>query len=948
MAESFDPTVLNSGAAGYLEDLYEQYLADPRSVPAGFARVFAGWGAGDPGIPRRPIESVLAGLARAPRLAAVGTDPSESSVWTRWVQAYRSRGHWAARLDPLGLAPEVRPPDLDPAFHGIAPADLESAIPKGLVSGLDPRTGAELGRMLEATYCGAIGSEYQHLVDVAERGFIRDRLETARGQYTLDRGERLRILTELTAAEGLEHFLHRRYIGQKRFSLEGGESLMPALNDLVRRAGAAAVEEIVIGMAHRGRLNVLVNLLAKPLPELFSAFEGRYDPLHQNGSGDVKYHLGFSSDVSLDERVLHLTLAFNPSHLEIVNPVVEGSVRARQDRLEDRAGDRVLPVLIHGDASLAGQGVVMETLEMAATRGFRTGGTLHFVVNNQIGFTISNPRDARSTRYATDIAKLVEAPVFHVNADDVEAVIFALRLAFEYRMRFHKDVFLDLVGYRRHGHNEADEPAVTQPVMYARIREHPSVRTVYERQLIGEGVIDAAESEKLTVAYRDGLDRGEVPVSFILPRAEARPALVDWEPYRGERWDRPVETRVPKADLLALGQTLVTLPEGWTVHPRLARILDERRKMLAGEAPFDWGMAELLAYATLLVEGHPVRLCGQDSARGTFFHRHAVLHDLATDATDVALNRLAPKQALADIVDSFLSEEGVLAFEYGYATANPDALVIWEAQYGDFANGAQVVVDQFLSAGEAKWGRLCGLVLFLPHGQEGAGPEHSSARPERYLQLCAEENLQIASPTTPAQMFHLIRRQVVRPYRKPLIVLTPKSLLRHRLAVSGWPDFAEGRFQPVIDEPRALDPRRVRRVILTTGKLYYELFEAREAARREDVALVRLEQWYPLPGELLKAALVRYRDAEDVVWCQEEPENQGAWLALAPRLGPLLASNQRLRYVGRPASAATAPGYAALHTLQQQAILETALAEGPPQPGRKRPSTRSKPLPESA
>ncbi|EQD40816.1 alpha-ketoglutarate decarboxylase, partial [mine drainage metagenome] len=534
------------------------------------------------------------------------------TVWARCVQAYRSRGHWAARLDPLGLSPPTRPPDLDPAFHNIGSGELEEEIPAGLVSGPAPRTGADLLRVLDATYCGAIGSEYQHLINVEERRFIGDRLETARGQFTLTREERLRICTELTAAEGLEHFLHRRYIGQKRFSLEGCESLMPALNDLIRQAAAGPVEEIVIGMAHRGRLNVLVNLLAKPLPELFSEFEGRYDPLHQNGSGDVKYHLGFSSDVSVGPRVLHLTLAFNPSHLEIVDPVVEGSVRARQDRLEDRAGDRVLPVLIHGDASLAGQGVVMETLEMAGTRGFRTGGTLHFVVNNQIGFTISNPRDARSTRYATDIAKLIEAPVFHVNADDVEAVIFALRTAFGYRCRFHKDVFLDLVGYRRYGHNEADEPAVTQPLMYARIREHPSVRSIYEQQLRAGGVIDQTQSAQLVAAYRDGLDRGEVPVSFILPRAEARPPLVDWEPYRGGRWDQPIETRVDPDVLLRLGRTLVTLPEGWTVHPRLARILEDRRRMLGGEVPFDWGMAELLAYASLLVEGHPVRLSGQD------------------------------------------------------------------------------------------------------------------------------------------------------------------------------------------------------------------------------------------------------------------------------------------------------------------------------------------------
>ncbi len=951
--DSLDPTVLNSANAFYLEDLYERYLADPRSVPGSLARAFDALR--DPGrseSPRHPVEDRLIASAHEPRSQTGRGIPEEtgsSMFWARLVQAFRSRGHLAADLDPLKL---VRPPvvqDLDPAFHagGSPDAILARPVPPDLVSGETPGSGTELLALLRDTYCGTIGAEYQHLSAIEERQMIRERLETARGRIGLVVEERKILLAELTAAEGLEHFLHRRYIGQKRFSLEGAEALMPALNDLVRRAASVGVEEIVIGMAHRGRLNVLVNLLAKPLSELFSEFEGRYDPLHQNGSGDVKYHLGCSSDVEIKGRVVHLTLAFNPSHLEIVDPVVEGSVRARQDRLGDRAGDRVLPVLIHGDASLAGQGVVMETLEMSGTRGFRTGGTVHLVVNNQIGFTISNLRDARSTPYATDIAKMIEAPVLHVNADDVEAVLFVMRLAFDYRTRFHKDIFVDLVGYRRHGHNEADEPAVTQPVMYEQIRKHPTTLARYAQKLVAEKIIEPAEVEAMVGAYRDGLDQGEVPETFILPRAPIRPPLVDWTPYRDQSWDVPVDTGVKGSDLTAWGRILTTLPEGWTVHPRLARILEERRKMVLGEQPLDWGMAELLAYASLLVAGHPIRLTGQDSARGTFFHRHAVIHEMSSDATDVALNRLSPHQALVDVVDSFLSEEGVMAFEYGYATASPEALVIWEAQYGDFANGAQVVIDQFLSAGEAKWGRLCGLVLFLPHGQEGAGPEHSSARPERFLELCDGDNLQIVNPSTPAQFFHLLRRQLLRPYRKPLVVLTPKSLLRHRRSVSSLTDLAQGHFAPLMDDAGAT-PAQTSRLILTSGKIYYELLEAREAAERSDLALVRLEQWAPLPEAALQRLFERYAGVTDVVWCQEEPRNQGAFRGVGPLIARLMRPGQTLRYLGRPPAAAPAPGYSALHALQQKAIIESALESAPTRSIRPRRAGSPPPLTEIA
>ncbi|MGH8398593.1 MAG: 2-oxoglutarate dehydrogenase E1 component, partial [Gammaproteobacteria bacterium] len=661
--------------------------------------------------------------------------------------------------------------------------------------------------------------------------------------------------------------------------------------------------------------------------ELFLEFEGTYDPKTDEGSGDVKYHLGFSSDVKTADGNMHIALAFNPSHLESVDPVVEGSVRARQDRRGDVDGKTVLPILIHGDASLSGQGIVMETLQLSQARGFNVGGTVHIVLNNQIGFTISNPQDARSTPYCTDLAKMLEAPVFHVNGDDPEATIFATRLALEYRQTFHKDVFVDLVCYRRHGHNEADEPAATQPVMYQNIRQHPTTLTLYEQALQEQGLVDDAMLKAKTEEYRDRLDTGK-PVAPGITAHVPNQYTVNWGRYQQHHWHETVDTRLPEDQLKFLTDAVNRVPAEINLHPTVARIYATRRKMAAGEIPMDWGFAEILAYASLITEGYPVRLTGQDTARGTFFHRHVVLHNQKDGSTYIPLEHVAKDQKIFTVVDSLLSEAGVMGFEYGYSTAEPEALVIWEAQYGDFANSAQVVIDQFISAGEAKWGRLCGLVLFLPHGYEGAGPEHSSARLERYLQLCAEHNMQVCVPTTPAQLFHLLRRQVLRPYRKPLMVMSPKSLLRHKLSVSPLADVTHGRFHVVIPEIDGLHPAKVKRVVFCAGKVYYDLLEARRAAKIDDIALVRLEQLYPFPHGEYEEIIKFYADAFDIVWCQEEPQNQGAWYEIRHRLQEPLTAKHNLRYVGREASASPAVGYAQLHKQQQNALIQEALKKG--------------------
>jgi 2-oxoglutarate dehydrogenase E1 component len=932
LAELLAGTPLSDGNLAYVEALYEQYLENADAVESRWRELFAGLGPAAPGerahaqlieaIAARTQAPPLPGGAAAP---AAGASIEKQAAVSRLLQIYSNRGHLIADIDPLGLMRRPRPRVLELDYAGLSEADLDTEFYTASRNDWIPRraTLREIIARLEQVYCGAIGAEFAQVSNTDERLWLQDEFQLGRMQSRLAPEEKRNILWQLTAAEGLERYLHTRYVGQKRFSLEGGDALIAMLDDLVQEAGRAGVEEVAIGMAHRGRLNVLINVLGKQPAELFSEFEGKYD-LH-GGSGDVKYHKGFSADVRTPGGNVHVALAFNPSHLEIVDPVVEGTVRARQERRDDAAGARVIPVLVHGDAAFAGQGVVMETLQLSQTRGYGTGGTIHVVINNQVGFTTSAPADARSTMYCSDVAKMIEAPILHVNADDPEAVVFATRLALRYRQRFHKDFVIDLVCYRRLGHNEADEPAATQPTMYAAIRRHPTVRKRYAERLQAEGVLAAGEAERLVEQYRQALDEGRHQVHPSLGMI-GNQYTVDWSRHLQADWTESVRTGVDPARIQALGRRIVEVPKDFTLHPRVAQVIANRVKMLAGEQPLDWGCAETLAYASLLDEGFGVRLSGQDSGRGTFFHRHAVLHEQASGAAYVPLQHVNAGQPRFAVIDSVLSEEAVLGFEYGYATTSPDCLVIWEGQFGDFVNGAQVVIDQFISSGEAKWGRLCGLTLFLPHGYEGQGPEHSSARLERFLQLCAEQNMQVCVPSTPAQMFHLLRRQMLRSLRKPLIVMTPKSLLRHELSVSALAELARGGFASVIDEIDDIPPVQVQRIVFCSGKVYFDLLKARRAAGQRDVAIVRIEQLYPFPVEEYQSTLARYPKAQEIVWCQEEPQNQGAWYQIRHRLQELAGERRPLYYAGRAPAAAPATGLSRIHEAEQQRLVQAALA----------------------
>jgi len=927
---------LASGNAPYLEQLYECYLRDPDSVDPAWRSYFEALPRVD-GVAVDAVHSEIRdrfrqlayrGRARPTTSVTevVPSDHREKQIRVlQLINAYRFRGHQRARLDPLEMAEMPDVPDLYPAHHGLTEADLDTVFDTGSLVGPEKARLRVILDTLQRTYCGAIGAEYMYLTDTGEKRWMQHHLEGVRGTPDFSKEIKLRLFDRVTAAEGLEHHLHAKYVGQKRFSLEGAESLIPLLDSLVQRGGGRGVKEVVIGMAHRGRLNVLVNIMGKTPAELFQEFEGT--PLKKfDRSGDVKYHLGFSSNINTPGGPVHLALAFNPSHLEIVGPVVEGSVRARQDRRGDRDGTQVVPVLIHGDAAFAGQGVVMETFNMSQSRGFSTNGTVHIVINNQIGFTTSLQQDARSTLYCTDVAKMVNAPIFHVNGDDLEAVLFVGQIALDYRMTFRKDVVIDIVCYRRHGHSEADEPSVTQPLMYKKIREKQSTRTLYARKLVDEGMIGADVPQLSAESYRLALEAGARVTLDFIPDEEAHyPYAADWRPYVGKGCNPEVDTRFAMQTLRDLSARLGELPDGFELHPNVVKIYDNRRKMAAGALPIDWGFAETIAYATLLDKGYGVRLSGQDSARGTFFHRHAVVYNLKDGSAYVPLRHLASGIPNFQVINSPLSEEAVLAFEYGYATTDPETLVIWEAQFGDFANNAQVVIDQFISAGEQKWGRLCGLVLFLPHGYEGQGPEHSSAHPERYLQLAAEQNMQVCVPTTPAQMFHLLRRQMVQDCRKPLIVMTPKSLLRHRLATSSLDELCDGQFRMVLPEADQLVPASVRRLVLCSGKVYYDLLESRRDQKRADTAIVRMEQLYPFPESALRAELERYPNVAIVVWCQEEPKNQGAWYSSQHHVRKVLPSHVLLEYAGRPASAAPAVGYPPLHLQQLRTLVAEAL-----------------------
>ena len=935
MQRMWESAHLSGGNAAYVEELYELYLHDPNAVPEEWRTYFQKLpadGSTATDVSHSTIRDHFVLLAKNQRRAqpvsagSVSSEHEKKQVEVlRLIQAYRMRGHQAAQLDPLGLWQRPAPVDLSINHYGLTNADLDTTFRAGdLFIGKEEASLREIFDALQKTYCRTIGAEFTHIVDSEQRSWFQQRLESVRGRPECSADMQTHLLERVTAGEGLEKYLGTKYPGTKRFGLEGGESLIPMLDEMIQRSGSYGTKEVVIGMAHRGRLNVLVNTFGKSPRELFDEFEGK--KMNELGSGDVKYHQGFSSNVMTPGGEVHLAMAFNPSHLEIVSPVVEGSVRARQDRRNDTVGDKVLPISIHGDAAFAGQGVVMETFQMSQTRGFKTGGTVHIVINNQVGFTISNPLDSRSTEYATDVAKMIQAPILHVNGDDPEAVLFVTQLAIDYRMQFKRDVVIDLVCYRRRGHNEADEPNGTQPLMYQQITKQRTTRELYVEALIKAGRIDAERAQAKIDEYRNALDNG-LHVVKSLVKEPNRELFVDWRPYLGHAWTARHDTRFDLKTLQELSAKLLELPEGFVVQRQVAKIYEDRQKMQAGGLPINWGYAETMAYATLQFEGHPIRMTGQDIGRGTFSHRHAVLHNQKDASTYVPLQNLFPGQPKFELYDSFLSEEAVLAFEYGYSTTTPNALVIWEAQFGDFANGAQVVIDQFITSGEHKWGRLCGLTMLLPHGYEGQGPEHSSARLERYLQLCAEHNIQVCVPTTPAQIYHLLRRQVIRPLRKPLIVLTPKSLLRHKLAVSTLEELAEGSFHTVIPEIDGLDPAKVERLVLCSGKVYYDLLEKRRAEGREDIAIVRIEQLYPFPEDDLVEILAPYIHLKHAVWCQEEPMNQGAWYSSQHHMRRILARHNKalvLEYAGRDASAAPACGYASMHAEQQEKLLQDA------------------------
>ncbi len=931
--KTFESTsTLFGGNVPFIEEQYERYLADPASVAPDWRAYFDTLRGDAADVAHQPVIDSFIRLGRSRKLAGAMVDAStmhKQVLVLQLIGKFRTLGMFHADLDPLQRTEKPYIADLDLATYGFTDADLDTEFDVGSFrAGPDRMRLRELVAALADTYCRSFGAEYMYIHDTATKRFIQQRLEPIRSKATFTADERRHILERLTAAETLERYLHTKYVGQKRFSGEGGDTMTPMLDRLIEKAGIAGVQETVIGMAHRGRLNVLVNTLGKMPSDLFSEFEGRY--AKGLSAGDVKYHQGFSSDVITPGGPMHLTLAFNPSHLEAVNPVVEGSVRARQFRRGDTRGDTVLPVLIHGDAAVAGQGVLQEVLNMAQTRGYYTGGTIHLVVNNQIGFTTSDPRDTRGTLYCTDIAKMVEAPIFHVNGDDPEACLLAVDLAMEYRQQFHKDVFIDLVCFRRLGHNEADEPMVTQPLMYKKINQHPGTRRLYADRLVADGVIGADEAEALVATYRAAMDKGQHTNKTILSNYKP-PFSVDWTPYtRDGSWTQSADTRIPLRFLKTLAKKVCEIPAGFKLHPRVEKVIADRKAMADGKLPLDWGMGETLAYATLLNDGYGVRLSGEDVGRGTFVHRHAVLHDQNREKWDsgtwVPLEHIKEDQPAIEVIDSVLTELGVLGFEYGYATSDPQRLVVWEAQFGDFANGAQVVIDQFISSGEVKWGRVCGLVMLLPHGYEGQGPEHSSARPERFLQLCAEHNMQVCVPTTPAQIYHLLRRQMVRTFRKPLIVMSPKSLLRHKEAVSSLEELADGRFRTVIGETEKLAAKKVRRVIICCGKVYYELLAHRREHGIEDVAIIRFEQLYPFPHEAFKIELARFPSAKEVVWCQEEPQNQGAWYRLRAYFRADALAHQTVAYAGRPVSASPAVGYMSKHQAQQKQLIEDAFA----------------------
>ena len=934
---------LFGGNAPYVEELYEAYLDNPGSVPDNWRSYFdalqnvpATDGTDHRDVSHAPVVESFAQRAKA-NAFMVKTSSADLAVARKQVHvqsliaAYRFLGSRWADLDPLKRQERPRIPELEPSFYDLTESDMDITFSatNTYFTKAEHMTLREIVQALRETYCGSIGAEYMHITEPTEKRWWQQRLESIRSKPTFSAEKKIHILDRLTAAEGLERFLHTKYVGQKRFSLEGGESFIAAMDELIQRGGEKGVQEIIIGMAHRGRLNVLVNTLGKQPRELFQEFE--HTAPENLPSGDVKYHQGFSSDVTTPGGPVHLSLSFNPSHLEIVNPVVEGSVKARMDRRGDVKGSQVLPVQVHGDAAFAGQGVVMETLALAQTRGYFTGGSMHIVINNQIGFTTSDPRDTRSTLYCTDVGKMIEAPVLHVNGDDPEAVVLATQMALDYRQEFSKDVVVDIVCFRKLGHNEQDTPAMTQPLMYKTIGQHPGTRKVYGDRLIGGGTLPANGPDDMVKEYRAAMEAGKHTVDPVLTNYKSKYA-VDWTPYLGKKWTDSADTALPLAEFRRLAERITTIPANFKLHPLVQKVVDDRAAMGRGEVNVDWGMGEHMAFASLVASGYPLRLSGEDCGRGTFTHRHSVLHDQNREKWDtgtyIPLQHVSENQAPYVVIDSILSEEAVLGFEYGYAGSDPNTMVIWEAQFGDFANGAQVVIDQFIASGEVKWGRANGLTLMLPHGYEGQGPEHSSARLERFMQLCADNNMQIVQPTSASQIFHVLRRQMVRMFRKPLVIMTPKSLLRNKDATSPLTEFTRGEFRTVIGEvDETIDNSKVKRMICCSGKVYYDLVKKQAEKKTFDTVVVRVEQLYPFPHKTFAAEVKKYPNLTEMVWCQDEPQNQGAWFFVQHYIHENMVDGQKLGYAGRPASASPAVGYAHLHLEQQKALLDQAFAK---------------------
>ncbi len=921
------PEPISPANLGFVEELYYGWLADPNATPEPWRAWFAA-------LPPAP------GSAPAPEPfpprrggAEAGPDDAAFQLRVEWLtRHYREQGHLRARLDPLELLRPAEPIELD--WFGLGPADLDRPF-----RGADGATRPLRDHVarLEETYCRSIGVELRHLQDEELRRWLEEKMERTANRLTLAPEVKRRLLHEVVRAEVLEQFLGARFLGAKRFSLEGAEGLLPLLELLVDRATGHGVRNLLFGMAHRGRLNVLANVLGKPVAEIFAEF--RDTAIVNASGGDVKYHLGHSTDRETPDGVLvHLSLSFNPSHLEWINTVVQGRVRAKQDRFRDGERGRTVPVLIHGDAAFAGQGIVAEALQMSELEAYHVGGTIHVIVNNQVGFTTA-PRDARSTTYATGVARMLQVPIIHVNGEDLEAVAQAVLLAVDFRQRFHKDVVIDLWAYRRHGHNEGDEPAFTQPVMYQAIARRPTLRALLSERLVAEGAVTAGQVEAMTRGYRATLEEAHLESARLAVRVGAQPTSGFWKGVQGGPIPLEQPATAVAADHLArVGAALTEVPPGFAVHPKVKRLLELRAEMARGARPIDWGMGEALAYGTLCWEGRRIRLAGQDVRRGTFSHRHAVLADRETGGTYSPLQHLREGQGVFEVRDSLLSEAAALGFEYGYSLEMPDALCIWEAQFGDFVNCAQVVLDQFLAPGEEKWNRLSGLVLLLPHGMEGQGPEHSSARPERFLRLSVNDNWRVVNLTTPAQIFHALRRQLASPVRKPLVVMSPKSLLRHPEAVSAIGELSGGRFEPLLPDPAAPDPAGVERVVFCAGKLFYDLAAAREERRLGHVALVRIEELYPLPAARIEAELARYPGAVQVTWAQEEPGNMGAADYMVRRIGALLPRRRTLSVVARPASASPAVGSHTRHDLEQQQLVHEALGAPSGLPHGSRPS----------